>query len=215
MYGLKQVARSQITEHQSLGEQALNKSHLAQGHQPVSNHAGKQLRSPHSQVFLLYPLGQAINDLLVQLHLLLCSFKDEVLGKCFLQREIYYGYFPGYEQRKATQCPCGKEQERDRERKWLTLSFLQPFKFLSPQLLRPHQIPPSSPAMNSAVALSFLLSLTVSLQVMNSLLKQSEEEIGVLCITCAVNYQSTTEMSRGKKKTARNGHFFQGFSKQQ
>ena len=95
MYGLKQVARSQITEHQSFGEQALNKSHLAQGHQPVSSRAGKQLGSPDSQVFLLYPLDQAINDLLVQLHFLLCSFKDEVSGEGFLQREIHCGYFSG------------------------------------------------------------------------------------------------------------------------
>lgn len=70
--------------------------------------------------------------------------------------------------------------------------------------------PAQSPAMTSAVALLFLPSPTVSLQVMNSLLKLSYDKISALCVTCTVNYQSTTET---QGKTARKGHFFQGLSK--
>jgi len=85
-----------------------------------------------SRALLLYPPDQAINDLLVQLHFLLCSFKDEVGGEGSLQREIHCGYFPGYRQLKATECPCGKEQERGCVRKSLTLSLRSLLSFRWP-----------------------------------------------------------------------------------
>lgn len=134
MYGLKQVARSQITEHQGLGEQA--SKHQTRVIWPPATTQPVTMLENSSGVesclssLLLYPVDQDIDDLLVQLHFLLCSFRDKVSGKCFLQKEIHYEHFPGYKRCKPAHRPREKEQERDCTRQWQTLPFCSLFTFL-------------------------------------------------------------------------------------
>lgn len=168
MYGLKQVARSQITEHQGLGEQA--SKHQTRVIWPPTTTQPVTMLENSSGVesclssLLLYPVDQDIDDLLVQLHFLLCSFRDKVSGKCFLQKEIHYEHFPGYKRCKLTVLVKRNRKETVQGNGRLCLSAAFSLSFASAALATSEHCCSSS---------FFLLSLTASLQVVNSFPKRS------------------------------------------